>query len=120
MDYSFAVGTEHNLLPGTSYWAQVVVENAIGLSNWSPVSKEILTLPDCPKQPAPPYSDLTTPSTIEVKWFPPHDNGSPILGYALRFRPPPEGLPPDVTDIEKAPSVEIGEETIGMEECVYE
>lgn len=118
--FTFSVSTDQGLLPGTSYWFQVVQENACGLSGWSPVSQKITTLPDCPKQPLPPYSDITTPSTIEVKWFPPHDNGAPILGYMLRFRPPPTHGDIKKEDLENTPTVDISEETIGMAECVYE
>eukprot|EP00746_Dinoflagellata_sp_MGD_P009124 gnl/MRDRNA2_/MRDRNA2_118438_c0_seq1.p1 gnl/MRDRNA2_/MRDRNA2_118438_c0~~gnl/MRDRNA2_/MRDRNA2_118438_c0_seq1.p1 ORF type:complete len:1905 (-),score=330.47 gnl/MRDRNA2_/MRDRNA2_118438_c0_seq1:117-5831(-) len=76
----------NQLAPGCSYWMQVCQENVHGQSEWSLISDRVETLPDVPQKPTPPYSDQTTPKSVELRWFSPHDNGAPITGYMLRYK----------------------------------
>jgi hypothetical protein len=92
------------LAPGCSYWMQVCQENVHGPSEWSPISDRVETLPDVPQKPPPPYSDQTTPKSVELRWFSPHDNGAPITGYMLRYKfyemsPDTKGAPAPVFEI---------------------
>lgn len=103
--------TVTGLDPGSHYWTQAGEENVHGQSVWSEISECIETLPDVPQKPAPPYSDQTTPKSVELRWFAPHDNGAPITGYMLRYKtpeagaqtcPPFEIFDPDSTEVPQA------------------
>jgi hypothetical protein len=90
---------------------QVCQENIHGASEWSEISDRVETLPDVPQKPSPAYSDQTTPKSVELRWFAPHDNGAPITGYMLRYKcpadggnhcPPFEVIDPNCTEIKES------------------
>jgi len=73
------------LEPGLAYSLRVRTSNAAGHSLWSDVGREQRMPADVPYRPKPLLSEFTNLTWIELKWFPSHDNGSPILRYDIRM-----------------------------------
>ena len=61
-----------------------------------PTTTTAPTTTNSPERPSAPKL-IARNGAIGVVWVPPHDNGSPITGYELRYRPAVEGLLPYIT-----------------------
>ena len=76
-----------NLMNGVDYEVQVLATNGIGDSPWSFSAQAspnaTATRPDTPVSPP---SLIAGDARIEAVWSPPHDGGSPITSYTLRYR----------------------------------
>jgi len=77
-----------HLEPGASYQFMYSCTNAVGVSEWGDPSDPITTAPTVPDQCQAPYleneNDLTT-SSLTLRWSAPHDGGSDIRHYTLRW-----------------------------------
>jgi len=73
------------LEPGSEHYFQVRAKNSVGFSEWSDGSRKVFTLPDRPRRPRPITAELVTTTTIQVQWEMPHDSGSPLTSYELRY-----------------------------------
>merc|ERR550514_117967 len=88
--------TIHGLNSGHTYVFEVRACNGVGWSEWSPLSKGFQTTPPRkPEECQPPELDTATYSTVFIRWNKPHDNGSSLTEFVLRY-----GLDPAMEDYE--------------------
>jgi len=73
------------LIPGGDHFCQVRCWNRVGVGSWSPVSAAMRVSPETPAAPDAPWNFTALPSSIIVRWSPPHCLGSPLTGYRLRY-----------------------------------
>ena len=71
------------LTAGYSYEAQISAISAAGEGPWSSEGSARIATPD---RPALPSVSPSGPTGLNVRWTAPADNGSPITGYAVRYR----------------------------------
>jgi hypothetical protein len=75
-----------DFLPGVEYVCNVRCVNRAGISDWSEASEGIFTLATCPKDVGVFQVQKTTATSLTVYYEHPHDNGSPLTHYHLRWR----------------------------------
>jgi host cell factor len=69
------------MLPGCLYRFRIAGINSFGQGPWSESSYSQGTLPGIPVTPNPPYKIASDLTWITLKWDPPNDSGSAIVGY---------------------------------------
>merc|ERR1712176_1593757 len=69
----------------TGYFVQFRVKNKLGWSLWSPVSTRCVTTTTRPKAPFELEAHEVTPFTVQPRWDPADDHGSPVTHYELIF-----------------------------------
>ena len=77
------VTTINNLSPGVLYRVQINATNSAGTSAWSPSGSREVSVPDAPQRP---MVTIASPTSIDVEWTTPENNGLSITHYRVRYR----------------------------------
>lgn len=72
------------LMPNTTYVFRLEIRTSAG--NLASAHLPVTTAPAPPDAPSPPIVVNATSRTVELRWIPPSDNGSPIVRYVLYGR----------------------------------
>ena len=72
------------LKPGFDYRCRVSAISSVGEGPFSPATYNARTPSDFPAPPAPPFVEAQSQTVLKVKWVPPVENGSAIIGFEIR------------------------------------
>lgn len=74
----------HDCLPGMMHYARVAAVNSEGRGPWGPVGS-VMVSSDIPLQCARPRIVAYGITHLRISWMPPHDSGSPITYFWIRY-----------------------------------